>query len=74
MNFVPFSVDLAVELAQREQFFNDTRSQRCTSAQSLLLQCSPRAVTRDVIVLTPYTTLEGLTRYRKVTEHRTAVV
>ncbi len=70
MTTVPFSASLEAELAQREQWHNETRIQRCENAQSIIRLASPLTVLKDVEVLYPYKTFEGCIRYRKVTEAR----
>ena len=67
---VPFSTELAVELAQREQFLERTRQQRLASAQALIRSAFPLTELRTIGVLYPYTTFEVKTRYRKVMETR----
>lgn len=70
MTTTTFSAELASELAQREAFHASTRAQRCSAAQCIIRTAKPLTVLRDVDILYPYKTLEGCTRYRKVTELR----
>lgn len=70
MTIIPFSPELAAELAQREQFMERTRQERVSRAQALIRSAFPVKELRPISVLYPYTTLEGQTRYRKVREMR----
>ena len=74
MTTVIFSASLAAELAEREQWHNSTRIQRCDGAKAIIQQASPLTVLKDVWVLYPYTTFENCTRYRKVKECREVAV
>ena len=74
MTILPFSPELATELAQREQFLETTRQERVRRAQALIRSAFPVRVLRTVNVLYPYTTFEGTVRYRKVPEYREILV
>ena len=74
MTTLPFSASLEAELAQREQWHNATRIQRCENAMSIIRKASPLTVLKDVWVLYPYTTFEGHTHYRKVRECRDVLI
>jgi len=67
---VPFSTELAIELAEREAALEAGRSQRIAGAQALMQQCSTPTVVRDVQVLVPHTTFEGTTGYHRVIRTR----
>ena len=71
---VPFSAELAAELAERERWHNETRPQRIAQAQALIKECTPSVVERQVRVLVPYITFEGQQRWRKVPTVRTFLV
>lgn len=68
---VPFSPELATELAEREAALEATRSARIAGAQALLRQTSTPMVEREVTVLVPYTTFEGKTKHLRVKRMRT---
>ena len=70
MTILPFSPELATELAQREQFLERTRQERVSRAQALIRSAFPVRELRPISVLYPYITFEGETRYRKVREMR----
>ena len=67
---VPFSPELATELAQREAFLERTRQERIDRAQRLIRSAFPVTVLKTVFVLYPYRTFEGTIEYRKVPELR----
>ena len=67
---VPFSPELANELAQRERFLQETRDRRVGSCMEVLRSATPPSVLTQVYVLYPYSSFEGRTRYRKVLEWR----
>ena len=67
---VPFSPELANELAEREAWHERTRQERIDRAQSLIRSAYPVTVLRTMNVLYPYTTFEGTIAYRKVPELR----
>ena len=70
MTSVPFSQDLAIELAQREAFLERTRSARVGAAQALIRQAMPPVVERTVAVMEPFVDMEGRRHFRKVMRTR----
>ena len=74
MTTVPFSASLQAELAQREQWHNESRIQRCENAQAIIRLANPLTVQKDVWVLYPVTSFEGRTTYRKVRECRDVLI
>lgn len=74
MTITPIALDVATELAERERWHEQTRSQRVAAAQSLIKSCFPPTELRLVNVLVPYQTFEGLTHYRKVKTWREVLV
>ena len=74
MTTVPFSASLQAELAQREQWHNESRIQRCENARAIIRLANPLTVQKDVWVLYPVTSFEGRTTYRKVRECRDVLI
>lgn len=70
MTTIPFSASLAEELAQRERFMRETSGRRIGTCQEFLRAAMPPTVLKEVYVLYPYKTIEGVTHYRKVIEWR----